>query len=620
MQKAGMIRIFFLLVAVLIVSAHAESLTDAYHILEKHYEAIGGLDRLKTLKTVYQQGTIRIEGAGLEGTFKQWSARPLKLRQEVDLKVVKSTSGDNGEFAWEVDANDKVLLRRDENTLKDREVRRLLDEYEHLNPASEYFDVTFGGVEKVNGKDCYVVKMTNTVNSDVQVGYYDVSSFHLVRTALKKPDQEQRVEYSDFRKVDGFIFPFKESTTILPIDQTSTVEYSRYDLDTGFEQDLFEPPAQDVEDFVFIEGRSAENIPFDYIEEHIYLPVNLLGKERLWVLDCGASVNVIDSSFAAELGLAFEGPIRGQGASGVVEFYFVTLPEYEVGGIRFNEQKVVALNFGHLLKKATGLEVVGILGYDFLSRFVTKIDYAKRQISFYIPDRFEYKGDGRIFDSPIQYNMLSLPATVDEDYSGTWRVDIGADGLDFHFPFAQRHGLLDRKGVEFLAGDAAGFSPLRVSRYREIKIGDFVVKDPHIGIALAKGTGSFAEETTVGNIGNAVLRHFVLYLDYADQRIILERGDDYGKVFPTTKSGLQVMYNADNEIEVLFVSPGTPAKDAGFEKDDIVRSINGIAVEYLDGIIALRRLMRAEAGTKYAVEVLRGGRVKRLNLVLRELF
>lgn len=620
MHKARAIHTILLLMAVWALSTHAEPLTDPYRILEKHFAAIGGLDRLKLLKTVYQEGTIRIEGAGLEGTFVQWSQRPLRLRQEVDLKIVKSTSGDNGEFSWEVDANGKLLLRRDENTLKDREVRGLLDDYEHLNPASEYFDVTFGGMEKVNGKECYIVKITNTINKDVQVGYYDRSSFYLVRMVLSKPDQEQRVEYSDFREVDGFIFPFKESTTILPVDQMSTVEYARYDLNASFEHDLFEPPAQDVEDFVFIDGGSAEDMPFDYIEEHIYLPVNLLGKERLWVLDCGASVNVIDSSFAAELGLAFEGPIKGQGASGVVEFYYVTLPEYEVGGIRFNEQKVVALNFGHLLKRAMGLEVVGILGYDFLSRFITKIDYANRQISFYVPDRFEYEGDGEVFDSPIQYNMLSLPATVDEDYSGTWRVDIGADGIDFHSPFAGEHGLLDRKGVEFLAGDAAGFTIHRVSKYEKIKIGDSVVKNPLIGSALVEGTGSFAEETTIGNIGNAVLRHFVLYLDYKDQRAILEKGDDYGKVFPTAKSGLQVMYNADDDIEVLFVSPGTPAEDAGFEKGDVMRSVNGIAVEYLDGIIALRKMMRAEAGTAYTIEVERDGRMIELKLTLRELF
>ncbi|MCK4941909.1 aspartyl protease family protein, partial [candidate division WOR-3 bacterium] len=336
------------------------------------------MDKLKAQETMYQEGTIVIEGAGLEGTFKQWSERPIRLRQETDLKVVSEVSGDNGEFSWLVDANDKVLIQRDENTLKEREVRILMAEYELVNPQSQYFEVTFEGVEKVDGKDCYVVKIANTINQDVQMNFYDKSSFYLLKTMIIKPDREDHITYSDFRKVNGFVFPFRELIRELPTDEMITVEYSLYRLDYSIDSTLFEPPAQDVEDFVFVDGESAENAPVRFIESHIYLPVNVMGKEQLWVLDCGASVNVIDSSFAAELGLAFEGPIKGQGASGVVNFYFVTLPAYTVGGIRFAEQKVVALSFRQMFHKALGLDVVGILGYDFLSRFVTEIDYAKQ--------------------------------------------------------------------------------------------------------------------------------------------------------------------------------------------------------------------------------------------------
>ncbi|MBE0432990.1 aspartyl protease family protein [candidate division WOR-3 bacterium] len=605
----------------LIILGHSEELlSDPHQILEKHFEAVGGLDNLQAQRTVYQEGMIRIEGAGLEGTFKQWSERPLKLRQELDLHVVKTTSGDNGDFSWEVDANGKVLIKRDENTLKEREVRRLMEEYAHLYPGSESFTLTFEGVEKCSGTDCYVVKIANTINQNVRVDFYDSSTFYLLRTLMIKPDGEQHVDHSDFRRVDGIVVAFRESIRTLPVDQITMIELSRYEMNIGVDPGIFEHPAQDVEDFVFLDGDRAENIPFDYIEEHIYLPVNLCGKERLWVLDCGASVNVIDSSFAAQLGLAFEGPIKGQGASGVVDFYFVTLPSYEVGTIRFNEQKAVALNFVELFRRSMGLEVVGILGYDFLSRFVTRIDYAQSTVSFYHPGRFEYEGDGIILDSPLLYNMLNLPAVVDGKYSGRWRVDVGADGIDFHYPFAEAHGLSNRKGVDFMAGDAAGLTTQRISRYKTIEIGDFVLRDPLIGIALVEGTGSFAEETTIGNIGNSLLRNFVVYLDYKAQRVILEKGDDFGKEFPAAKSGLQFMYNAGQDIEVLFVSSNTPAHDAGFEKGDIIRSVNGIGVEYLDGIIALRRLMRAEVGTTYTVEVLRDRRAKKLKLTLRELF
>ncbi len=595
------------------------TLSDPYQILQKHFEAIGGLENLKAQATMYKEGRIIIEGAGLEGMFKQWSERPLKLRQETDLKVVSEVSGDNGEASWHVDANGKLLIRRDEHTLKEREVRKLMEQYEYVNPESEFFTLTFEGVEKLEGSECYVVKIANSINKDIQVNFYDKSSFFLMKTQIIKPDNEVHVSYSDFRKVDGFAVPFKEVVKVTPTNEITSVEYSTYRFGVKIDHTLFEPPAEDVEDFVFEDGVSAENAPVEFIENHIYLPVNIMGKERLWVLDCGASVNVIDSSFAAEAGLAFEGPVKGQGASGVVDFYFVTIPAYSVGGIKFNGQKVVAFNFRKLFHKALGLDVVGILGYDFLSRFVTKIDYAKQTLSFYHPGKFEYVGKGEVLESPLQGNMLNLPVTVDGKYSGTWTLDIGAPDLDFHYPYAKANDLLDRKGFDVMAGDAAGFTISRISKYRTVEVGGFALKEPWIGTPQEEGTGAFASEIVIGNIGNSLLRNFVLYLDYKNQRVILEKGDNFGAELPRPKSGIQFYYNDENDVEVVFVSPDTPAEDAGFQKGDIIKSINGIDVHYFDGIIALRELMRAEVGTTYNISILRGNKNLVKQLTLRNL-
>lgn len=620
MKIERLVLIALMVMAILVNPAFSErSLNDSYQILERHFDAIGGLDRLKAQTTTYKEGRITIVRAGLEGTFKQWTERPLRLRQETDLKVVSEVSGDNGDVSWYVDANGKLLVRRDENTLKEREVRSLMSEYVYADPTNEYFTLTFDGTEKVDNIDCYAVKITNTINNDVQRNFYDRSSFYLLKEIVTRPDNEHQVVYSDFRKVDGFVLPFKETIKELPTNETITVEYNVYEVNPKIDSALFEPPARDVEDFVFLNGKSAEDIPFQYIENHIYLPVNLNGKERLWVLDCGASVNVIDSSFAAELGLPFEGPVKGKGASGVVDFYFAALPEYSLGAIKFEPQKVVALSFAPIFERVLGMEVVGILGYDFLSRFVTKIDFAKHTISFYHPDYFEYKGKGVIFDSPLEDNMLSIPAKVDGEYSGRFRLDIGAPDIDFHYPYAKDHGLLERKGIDVMVGDAAGLSTTRISQYKTIEAGAFVLRSPLIGTPREEGMGSFAEETAIGNIGNSFLSNFVLFLDYENQRVILEKGDEYGKEFPKPKSGLQFYYNDDKDVEVVFVSPNTPAYDAGFEKGDIIKKVNGINVEFYGGIIALRKLLREPAGTTYTIGIMRAGKSLKKQLTLRDL-
>jgi len=598
-----------------------ETMGNPYQILKRHYETIGGLDKLKAQETTYKEGKIIIEGAGLHGTFKQWTEKPLRMRQEVDLAVVKNIAGDNGEFSWNIDHNGKLQIQKDENTIKEREVKKLMELYNHLDPNSPHFTLILEGIEKVNNVDCYVVKIANKINTNIQLDYFNTSNFHLVKTVLIKPDMEQHTVYSDFRAVDGVILPFRETVEILPTGEKQVFEYAKYEFNIEFDPALFEPPYEDVEDFQFVDGESAENVPCEFIENHIYLPVNINGREQIWVLDCGASVTVIDSSYAVELGLELEGPIKGQGASGIVNFYFVTLPSYTMRGIRFKEQKVVAMHMRNLFQRFLGLDVVGILGYDFLSRFITKIDYANEKLSFYHPEKFEYHGNGEVIESPLDNDhMFSLPITVDKTYSGKWRLDIGASGLDFHYPYARDHNLLGLEGIDAIAAGAAGEYKVRFSQFKTIELDGFTIENPLIGVPHQEGKGSFAEKSLVGNVGNSFLRHFVLYLDYENQNVVVEKGDNYNHEFPRRKSGLQLWYNTDSDIEVFFVSPNTPADEADFKQGDIIKAINGIDVDYFDGIISIRKLLSEKGGVTYTFDVLRNNELMEMQLTLRELF
>jgi hypothetical protein len=409
------------------------------------------------------------------------------------------------------------------------------------------------------------------------------------------------------------------STRTLPSGQSQTLNYTKYQFNMEMNSALFEPPQKDVEDYVFAHGRSVENIPFKFIGNNIYVPVTIYGKERMWVLDCGASVTVIDSSYAAELGLEFQGSIKAQAASGMVDLHFVTIPAFSLNGLSFNKQKVLTLSIRPLFKRILGMDIVGILGYDFLSRFVTKIDYANELLSFYHPDAFAYVGAGLIIDSPLsEERMFSVLATVDEIHSGRWQLDIGSSGCDFHYPYSKAHGLLNRQGIEAVSFGAAGAIQSKRVQFKSFEINGYVVKDPVIDIPQQGETGSFASTTRIGNIGNTILRHFVLYLDYANQQLIFEKGDDYSTIFPRSLGGVQLWYNDNGDIEVAFVAPGAAASDAGLQKGDIVEAVNGIEVKYLNGILALRELFEDKAGTVYVFTIRREGKTSEATLTLRD--
>jgi hypothetical protein len=619
--KRGVVGIFLLIVCSVTWMEAKEMINDPYQILKNHFDAVGGLEKLKEKNKIYAEGNLRILDANLNGTTKIWAEKPLKMKQEVNLGIVEMISGDNGEFSWSVDANGKILVHRDDETLKEREVRRLMEDYEYFDPQSENFILSCEGTETVNGEECFVLTIRNRIDETERRYYYSTKTFYLVKEVYVGLDREERTLYSDHRSIDGVIVAFREDREMVPLGQRQQIEYTRYEFLSKVDPDIFEPPQDDVVDYTFTNGESAEEIRCEFIENHIYLPVIIKGKERLWVLDSGASVTVIDSGYAAEMGLPFKGPIKAKAMTGVVDLYHVTIPAFSLEGVVFEEQQVMAMNVRKLFKKILGLDVAGILGYDFLSRFVTKIDYANEKISFYTPESFKYNGGGKVIEAFLdEARMFSIPITVDNKYSGKWRLDIGASGEDLHYPFASEYNLLDREGIDAVSFGAAGSQKTKRSQFESISIDGFTIKNPLIDIAYQDDPGSVGDRSHIGNVGNTFLRHFVLFLDYDKQQIILEKGNDYEREFPHSKAGLQLWYGESGNIEVFHVSPHTPAEESGFKKGDIINAVNGIDIAYFDGIISLRKLMREEEGEAYSFTISRDGEILEIPLTLRELY
>ena len=453
-------RVMVMLAMIAFGATASGSQPDPYMILDKHVEAIGGWAALDAVKTSHSTGTVVIEGAGLEGTIETWNEMPDKSRQVVDLKVIKQVSGDNGQFAWRIDQNGKLMPARDSATLKERQLGALMATREHMKRGAKQFEVTLDRIDSVNGSTCYVLKTTNTINSFIFYDFIDTTSYLPVKSVIVKPDGETHAENSDFRTVNGMLVPFEVHQMELPTGQRSAVKITSLELNVAIEPSMFEPPSTQKKDYRFPAGKSVVEVPFKFIELHIYLPLTINGKTKLWILDSGAEWSVVESDFAKELGLELKGEIIGQGATNTVGVSFATLPPFELNGLEFDSQKVAAIGVNELLRKAMGFEVGGILGFDFLSRLVTKIDYAHEMLMFYEPSSFEYQGGGKVLDIPVtKGNMFQLNIAVDSQYQGLWDLDLGATGLDFFYSYAEEHGLLGKGTISRMSFGAGGGLP-----------------------------------------------------------------------------------------------------------------------------------------------------------------
>ena len=94
-----------------------------------------------------------------------------------------------------------------------------------------------------------------------------------------------------------------------------------------------------------------------------------------FLLDTGSQMTVVDSSLAAELGLASKGTANVAGMSVRGQTKFAQLQRLKLGGYASTNQRVLVYDMIKLQR--AGFAIRGLLGQDFLSRFDVFIDNAR---------------------------------------------------------------------------------------------------------------------------------------------------------------------------------------------------------------------------------------------------
>lgn len=493
--------------------------TDPYLIYNKYYQAIGGLENLKAIKTSYTQGSIQTDH--LTGHFKEWSSTPLRYRLEENYHIITHLSGDDGQHAWARDTNGKVLVIKDKESIQRRQLTKLLEEFNHLKRDSPFFSLSYEGKTSINKQTVHIIKMTNTINNDVSWLYFNSKDFLLVKEIEKQPDIEVHTSYQDYRPADGgILIAYRTHSEINPRDKHRNTVISEFKANPDIPEAYFSTPAEALSAIQFNDNQNVNSTPFQLINNLIYLPLQLQGRQAWWILDSGASLSLIDEDYATQLNLVSHPGIKGFGYGGNFDLSYVKLPSYGTQGVQIKNQTIYSLK--GLADNFKSPQAMGILGYDFLSRFVVKIDYAKQLISLYNNEHFQYHGNGTRFTAPIKYNTFTLPVTLDGQYRGQWSIDLGAYDASLSYDYAAKHNLLQRTGEEIISQGLSSTITERAVKFNSLTIGPYQLDPVVINIPVSKQSSSSSHGELAGNLGNAILQHFVLYLDYKNQQVIIE--------------------------------------------------------------------------------------------------
>ena len=370
-------------------------------------------------------------------------------------------------------------------------------------------------------------------------------------------------------------------------------------------------------DLQFASGQSARRIPFEFAGNHIYLRGRVNSSEPLWLLlDTGAAASYFDVQQAKALRLG----VQGDSIKVVI-----SLPGVKLRNQTFTIQP---LTFGVY----DGHAVDGLLGYDFISRFVVEINYVSRTINLYDPQSYRYFGSGEV-----------VPLIMLEDDSGgkvplvrTRILQRGRDAIEgkfiadtavrgamsFNTPFVETNKLLQstQGTIQAVLGGGAMVRESRqpIGRVPNVQLGRFALKNP-VAVFFQDKKGVLASPEFDGVIGGEILRRFRVVFDYSRQQMILEPNRTFSEPYEYDMSGLLLIAEGTDYtiFRVRQLIENSPATTAGLREGDVISAVNGKVAAKLT-MEQVRQMFKQE-GQSYLLSIKRGDEKMQTRIRLRRL-
>ena len=594
---------------------------EAKPVLDRYLQAMGGPGFL-TVRTVHTRATV--EAFMMKGSVETWSIRPDRALTRFEIGPLKMATGCDGRTAWRTDPGGK-LLKLDGKDLEEALGSEWFDAESYLLPEQGGGTVAWVG-EEGDSAGRYAVLEIAPPEGRSRREYFDQKTGLLVKSESKHDQQTIISRLGDYRKIGDHMVSYLSTTEIVgaPMN-TITVRIDSVWVNEEFPAGLFTPPS-DEGGVRYLKTPGLARLPFEYHARHVWLRASVNGGPPAdFVFDTGASITVIDSVYAAKIGLATEGLQQGQGAGASGSASFAKLSSLTVAapdgdGIEVKDARVAVLSVNSVLAPYFWRECAGVIGFDFINRFVDEIDFDARLLTLHDPAAFHYAGQGTAIPMTLAGHTPVVTMKLDGDIPGDFRVDVGSGStVDLHTPFVKRHDLMAKsgRGVELMGGGFGGTFTTRVVRMKKLEIGPYSWVDPLVSLSQAT-VGAFTSEDYAGNIGNRLLERFKVTLDYERRQMWLEPGKLYGRRDPMSRSGMQLVRAADT-VKIATVLEGSAAGKAGFRSGDVVTAIDGRPVLELGYEGAAALLDESPEGTTRTLAIVRDGKAKKVKLTLKEM-
>lgn len=514
--------------------------------------------------------------SGLTGTGDSWNEiGGVRQTSRFSTPPLGGGSGWDGKESWTLDQTGLVIVDGSDLGRSTAINQAYCANYELWTPDHGGARVAWGGSRRDNSKSYDVLTVTPPKSSLPIDVWLDRATHLPVKLVQTAGSAATTTTLADFRPVNGLMTPYRVETSSSDGDTTSFTA-SRVEANPPRGAAHLSAPRSSPHDFSIAGGAAHASVPIQVVENHVYLDVMLNGKGPFrFELDTGGA-NVIDSGVSKELGADGSGSARITGVGNAsATSDFTVVKTLQIGKARITHQVFIVLALAKSVGKAHGMAIDGLIGYEVLSRFVTTLDYGKREIVFHMPGSYVPARDATVI--PIeQYGTQPQFACRIDNVPTTCTLDTGAtDAIAFFSPFVEAHPSVVPARVTAPGVNAFGVGGPhmgRLGRVRTFAFGGLTLRDL-VGDYPMRSKGGLGLPFVGANVGGAVWKRFTMTLDYRRLTMTLTPNADFEMRDHWDRSGVYVINSG--AMTIIGVRPGTPAAKAGLAVGDAITSVDG---------------------------------------------
>jgi len=610
----------------------AELAPAARTVVDRYVEATGGASALAAQQALRSKG--RINTMEFHGTFEEWCAVPDKYALRMTLGPLRIREGYDGVTGWRTDLNSKKVTMLDGHDLERIQGDAYFENEMWARDDQGGGTVTLGPSSFRAGADYQSIDVKPPAGPSRRL-WFNTKTGMLERVVTQADNGESTLWLSGFKPIGGrmraTLATAQDEAHRITFDPHEDADGERQIVDSArtvpsIDPAVFAAPSGSKPPATWLVKKGIAHVPFRYGTRHVWIRASINGGPAAdFLLDTGCSMTAIDARYAEQAGIVPEGRYAVQGMGGLSQASFARVSSVRVGadgadGVALRDLKVSIVDLGHDHERIMWRRMAGLIGYDFLSRFVVEIDYDHEIVTFRDPDTFTYAGAGTALDMRLDSGVPVVRATLGESCSGDFLVDVGNFGFDLHGSGVRRCNVVqetvERKQVEVYGAGLGDVFRTWVCRIDSMALGPFAVREPIAALSLSRH-GMVGSDDYSGNIGNSVLERFKVTFDYERKKLYLEPGERFTQRDSYSRSGA-LLVKLPSKVVAEGIVHGSAADDAGLKEDDEVVLINGrpalsFTPEELD-----QMFMDGEIGSTQTFTVQREGKKLKLSVKLHD--